>query len=261
MTLTNTQRIAALERQASDLVEAFRTYIAFRDNHEVWLKEMGIWDRLIQDVLSRVPITSSGAVSSSVVVDPGDLTAKGFDFAANGEISGFRMVSMGSPEGPIYGFMGMNDAGFRVLSGVRVKPGSSWPDIERNGNLPIIFHAIERDGGISWDYEPGVIAGDANPRPRKTFIMYLGGFRKLIGPRAKDAVGRFLDFCSLETGRGFRFNTFPAGGSASGDISTALQLDPDNPNAAVIRVGDQLRRIVLGADGNLKAGEVVDESQ
>ncbi len=188
-----------------------------------------------------------------------ELESMGFDFAPNGELSGFRLITQGAPEGDYYGYVGVNDGALRLFAGIRKKLGLPWPNVDVNRNLPVIMGPVtERDGAISWDFDPPLRAEDPNPRPFKTFLIYLAGFVRGVGPRSASNVGRFIDFCTFEKGRGIRWSTRRAG-STTPDIDTALQLDAENANAVAVRVGGQLRRLTIDGSGKPAFGEVVEE--
>lgn len=180
------------------------------------------------------------------------LEAMGFIFNNRDQIEAIRMVSIGAPEGDYPIWLAASDAGLRLVSGWAMTGKPAPNDTISNPTLWQTFSGTERDGRVFWD-----LGGSTR---RKTFSFFLAGFKKGQGGR-KGAIGRFVDFCVEELGRGWRFNTFPAGGSDLGDISTAFQIDADNPNPNVFRVGDQLRRLTIGADGRPDFGEVVDEYQ
>jgi hypothetical protein len=170
---------------------------------------------IVQKFASAIGVVLGGAPvpvvvptpAPPVVSLPSDLQAAlesvGFEFASNGQISGFKLISIGAPEGTFYAYVGASDAGLRLFSGISSMIGREWADGQNtNPNLPVIMGPVtERDGGISWD----VIGSSV----RKTFVMYLAGFLKGRGPRKGAIGGRFLDFCTFESGRGWRFNTLP----------------------------------------------------
>lgn len=185
----------------------------------------------------------------------------GVDFAGDGSLSGFKLASTGAPEGKFYGYVGANDFGLRLFSGIRAMIGKAWPNVDVNPNSPVIMGPVtERDGVVSWDISPPLMGEDPNPRPNKTFGMVLAGFLRGRGPRGMNNVGKYLDFGTFEAGRGVRWFTRRTG-SATPDIDVALHLDPDNGNAVAMKLGGQLRRVTVDPDGRLIAGEVVSEDQ
>lgn len=190
------------------------------------------------------------------------LEAMGFEFAPSGQIAGFKLLSQGAPEGDYFAYVGAADGALRLFAGIQAKIGGAWPDVNTNENLPVIMGPVtERDGGVSWDYSPPLDGSDpGHPRPGKTFIMYMQGFIRGIGPRGRKNVGRFLDFGSFEPGRGVRWFTRRTG-SQTPDIDVALELDADNSSPVVVKVKGQLRRLTIGDDGRPAFAETVDESQ
>jgi hypothetical protein len=233
---------------------------------------MAAWDSLLRELKDAPPVgienptpeptppeESYPHVPSDAVADEvrEALRSMGVAFHPNGEIAGFKLRCQ-SAEGDFFAFLGVSDGALRLLSGIREKIGGQWPDVDRNPDLPMTMHAYERDRGISWDYEPPLLASDANPRPFKTFIMYLAGFAKNVGPRGKNNVGKFIDIGTFEKGRGIRFNTMPSE-SPTPDIMTAIRIDPDVDDAVSIRVGGALRRVVVDENGGLRVGDYVNE--
>ncbi len=57
-----------LKASVKQLHEALPALFAFRDNHELWLRETGLFDLLVQDVLSRVPKAQQPLPQGSVDV-------------------------------------------------------------------------------------------------------------------------------------------------------------------------------------------------
>lgn len=189
------------------------------------------------------------------------LTAMGGEFNEEGTLQGFKFKGMGNPEGDFYAYVGSPDAGLRLFSGIREKIGGQWPSVDVNRNLPVIMGPVtERDGAISWDYDPPLLGSDPNPRPNKTFLMYFAGFIRGIGPRNWTNVGRFLDFGTFEAGRGIRFN-YRRPGSHTPDFQVAHGYDADDQNPNFIRVDGRLRRVRVDGSGVLFAGEAIDESE
>lgn len=191
------------------------------------------------------------------------LEEMGANFASDGTFGALNFASFGAPEGPAFGYVGVNDGASRQFTGIRLKPGQSWPNIDTNPNLPVVMGPVlERDGALSWDFNPV-----ADPsRPFKSFLIYMAGFLRGAGPRGimrsdgrKFPVGKYLDFGTFEAGRGWRFFTLRTG-SATPDIDVAHGYDADNANPFFVKVAGQLRRVGIDADGRLIAGEVVDEN-
>lgn len=58
--MTDAERIAELETSIAKIFAALPALFAFRDNHLLWMQETGLFDLIVQDVLSRVPVSSSG---------------------------------------------------------------------------------------------------------------------------------------------------------------------------------------------------------
>lgn len=199
----------------------------------------------------------SGDISAQVRAA---LAQMGATFAADGTLSGFKLLSTGAPEGNHYAYVGSSDGALRIFSGIREKIGGAWPNVDVNRAFPVIMCAIERDGAISFDYDPPLLGTDPNPRPFKTLLVYLAGFLRGIGPRGPNNVGKYIDIGTFEKGRGVRLNVRRSG-STTPDIDTVLQFDPDHPDAVCVRVGGLLRRVTIDSNGNLAAGEVVNEDQ
>lgn len=228
--------------------------------------EMGV---TVKPVPAPSPVVVAPPPPDPVAVQPSpvpgelkaQLEAMGFCFAKeSGTLEGFKLVTDGAPEGKYYGYVGVIDGALRLFAGIREKIGQAWPNVDRNPNLPIIMGpVVERDGAISWDFEPPLTAAEPNPHPFKTFLIYLGGFRRGVGPRGKVA-GKYIDFGTFEAGRGKRWFSKRTG-SATPDIDVSHGYDADNPNPFFLKVDGQLRRVVVGSDGVLRAGEVVDENQ
>lgn len=186
------------------------------------------------------------------------LEAMGVEFSGN-VISGLKLTESGNPEGTMYGYVGVDDAGLRLFNGIRKKIGTdvwSAETVDVNRNLPVIMGpVVERDGAVSWDWNPPLVGGESDPYPNKTFLMYLAGFVRGSGPRK--TVGPYMDFGSFEAGRGIRwFVRRP--GSQSPDTEVIIQIDAQG---LAIRVGDGLRRITMAADGSLRAGDPIIEDQ
>jgi hypothetical protein len=186
------------------------------------------------------------------------LEAMGVEFSRD-LISGIKYTEFDNPEGTMYGYSGVDDAGLRQFNGIRKKIGTdvwSAETIDVNRNLPVIMGpVVERDGAVSWDWNPPINGDDPNPYPNKTFLMYLAGFVRGSGPRK--TVGPYMDFGSFEAGRGIRwFVRRP--GSQSPDTEVIIQMDAQG---LAIRVGDGLRRITMAGDGSLRAGDPIIEDQ
>jgi hypothetical protein len=208
--------------------------------------------------VAAVERASGGTLPPAAV---SSLEQQGAVFAPDGTLSGFKLITKGAPEGDYFGYMGVNDGALRIFGGIRESIGGSWANrqVDANRNLPIIMHAFERDGAISWDWDPPIFGEDPNPNPYKSLLFYLNGFQRGVGPRPGN--GRFpLDILTFEKGRSLRFSVGRRDGT-NPDIDVALQLHPGTPDAVSIRVGDQLRRIIVGADGILRVGAVTDENQ
>lgn len=205
------------------------------------------WKRVVEG--STVPVANVPANVSGDLFS--QLTALGFEFY-NGRIKGVKLRSPGpDKEGDAFGYLGMDDGALRAFYNIVVKIGSVWPDYETNPNLPVIMGpVVERDGGISRD-----LIGSGK---RKTHVTYLAG--RIKGGEARTAanVGKWVDEVYWEDGRGVRFSVMLPGGNPLGDILPTLALDA---KGVIVRAGDQLRRLVVGADGRPDFGEVVDENE
>jgi hypothetical protein len=192
------------------------------------------------------------------------MTTMGCVFNSEGTLEAHKYKSVGAPEGPSYGYAGVNDGAPRWFGNIREMIRGKWGQrqVDVNNNLPVIMHAWERDGAISWDWRPPIFGEDPNPNPFKTLLIYLAGFKRGGGPRdvprsdgTRFPVGA-IDIGTFEAGRAIRLFVRRAG-STTPDIDVPLQLDGEGIS---IRVGGQLRRVVVDGDGVLRAGAVVDEN-
>lgn len=186
------------------------------------------------------------------------MTSMGAVFNAEGTLEGFKLKTLGAPEGPYFGYFGVNDGALRIFAGIREMIGGLWGNrqVDENKNLPRIMYAVERDGAISWDWSPPIFGEDANPNPFKTLLIFLGGFKRWVGPR--QGLSKFpIDIGTFEAGRALRFFVRRPG-STTPDIEVPLQLDAEG---VAIRVGGELRRVIVDADGILAVGNTVDENQ
>ncbi len=176
----------------------------------------------------------------------------GVRFASNGMIGEITMVSIGAPEGPYWFWIGASDAGGRTAHGWASLPNGQ---VIENKNLPRLFEGTERDGVTYSDFSLAGTEGDLW-RPFKTVARYFGGFRRGVGPR--NSIGRYVDYAIQEKGRDWRYSTAREGPDI--DIQPVWGSDSRDPaNPFVVRVGNQVRRLVIGADGKPAFGEVVDE--
>lgn len=278
MTLTTAQRLAALETEVAQLRADMGPSGDFqRDGYldnpvRIRLHEIGVaidyCVALCSSVNERLDALGAGGVPVPPVIPPisGDLTGQmreiltdmGAVFASDGTFSGFKLITKGAPEGDYFGYVGVNDGALRLFAGIRESIRGAWMNrqVDKNPNLPVVMGpVVERDGAISWDWSPPIFGSDPNPNPFKTFLIYLAGFVRGIGPRK--AAGPFLDFGTFEAGRGVRWFVRRAG-STTPDIDVALQMDSEG---VALRIGGRLRRITLGPNGEVWAAELVDENQ
>jgi hypothetical protein len=132
-----------------------------------------------------------------------ELERIGVVYNAEGTLEGFKLKTLGAPEGSYYGYMGVVDGALRLFAGIREKIFGKWPQADVNRNLPVVMHAYERDGAISWDWSAPLTADDPNLNPFKSLLIYLGGFKRGVGPR-KGVSKHPIDIGTFESSRAVR---------------------------------------------------------